>query len=89
MKGSYNCDYCGEKFASLKELNIHKGKQHASDEAEKRRYPCTRCGKVLHSPVEVAEHMKTVHPEAVRWINIIWWAITIAALLFVIWRFLA
>jgi hypothetical protein len=88
MKELQICEYCGDQFPSPTDLNIHKANKHASNEAENLRYPCKHCGEVLHSPREVAEHMKSVHPETVRLINMIWWAITIAALLFVIWRFL-
>jgi len=87
MPELHTCEYCGEQFPSLPELNIHKAKNHASKEAEQLRYPCKHCGEVLNSPRDVAEHMKSVHPEAVRWINIVWWAITIVSILFVIWKY--
>ena len=88
MEEMHSCEYCGEQFSSLSELNIHKGKAHASREAEKLRFPCTRCGEVLSSPPEKAKHMKSVHPEAVRWINLLWWALTIAAIILVLWQYL-
>ncbi|OGO17930.1 MAG: hypothetical protein A2Z14_03090 [Chloroflexi bacterium RBG_16_48_8] len=88
MADYHRCEYCGDQFSSIIELNIHKAGNHASKEAENMRYPCKRCGEVLSSPREVAEHMKTDHPEAVRWINFFWWVITIATILFVLWKYL-
>ena len=82
------CEYCGDVFPTERDLNIHKAKSHASKEVEKGRYPCSRCGQVLDSPEDQAEHMRSEHPEVVRRIHLVFWAITIVAILFVLWQFL-
>jgi len=87
-QASKKCEHCGQEFPSLRELNIHKAKSHASKEAEKMRFICSRCGKVLHSPEHQAEHMKSEHPEVVQRINAIFWTITILAILFTLWQLL-
>ena len=81
-QASKKCEHCGQGFPSLRELNIHKAKSHAVKEAEKMRFLCSRCGDVLQSPEHQAEHMKSEHPEVIQRINIIFWGITIVALLF-------
>jgi len=83
-----SCEHCGEKFPTLRELNIHKAKKHAAKEAEKMRYGCTRCGEIQRSPKHQAEHMKSEHPEVVQRINLIYWAIIILLILIVLVQWL-
>ena len=84
----YVCKYCGEEFPTLHELEIHEVTVHASRQTESSPYSCSICGEVFRSPAHQAEHMKREHPEVVRRINIVYWAILIIVVLFALWRFL-
>jgi uncharacterized Zn finger protein len=80
------CEYCGEEFSNVVQLNMHKGQSHAPQEAEKFRYPCKRCGEVFPSPMAFAEHMKNDHPEVVNRINRVYWGIIILVIIITLWQ---
>ena len=88
MENLEKCEYCGEEYQSKTELNIHITKAHATKEAEKMRFRCSHCGEVFRSPQHQAAHMKTEHPDVVRKINLIYWAIVILLIIIVLRQFL-
>jgi uncharacterized protein with PIN domain len=59
------CSYCGGKFLTLRDVNIHVAKHHGNEAAESYRYYCDHCGESFWGPGGLILHKENVHTERV------------------------
>ena len=76
MSQKFYCEYCGQKFASVKDLTsnhcskhpdgTHKGRHKLYEGGEKSEYTCKYCGQKFKTLVDLTSNHCLKHPNGIH-----------------------